>query len=70
MAWGTGRSDKLLFASSACREGESGFHKAYDITRNKTVLEFDADTQACSTLTLDPLGMPTSSAAPILQAPY
>nr|VWO96744.1 Transcriptional repressor TUP1 [Ganoderma boninense] len=56
MAWGTGLSDKLLFASSACLEGESGFHKAYDVTKHKVVIEFDADRHACSTLTLDPSG--------------
>ncbi len=61
MAWGTGLSDKLLFASSACREGESGFHKAYDVTKNKIVIEFDADKQACTTLALDPLGVHTST---------
>lgn len=61
MAWGTGASDKLLFASSACHEGESGFHKAYDVTKNKTVIEFDADKQACTTLALDPLGVHLST---------
>ncbi|TBU35131.1 WD40-repeat-containing domain protein [Dichomitus squalens] len=56
MAWGSGPSDGLLFASSACREGDSGFHKAYDIVKNKVVTAFDADKQACSSLTLDSLG--------------
>ncbi|KAI8995525.1 hypothetical protein BD414DRAFT_409596 [Trametes punicea] len=56
MAWGVHASRHLLFASSACMADSSGHHKAFDVVRNKVVVEFDAAKEACSTLTLDPVG--------------
>ncbi|CDO72346.1 hypothetical protein BN946_scf184977.g43 [Trametes cinnabarina] len=56
IAWGVYASRNLLFASSACIDDVSGHHKAFDVVRNKVVVEFDAAKEACSSLALDPLG--------------
>ncbi|KAH9857884.1 WD40-repeat-containing domain protein [Lenzites betulinus] len=56
MAWGLHASSDMLFASTACLNDASGVHKAFDVTRNKVVVEFDANKEACSTLALDPSG--------------
>ncbi|TFK94316.1 hypothetical protein K466DRAFT_571912 [Polyporus arcularius HHB13444] len=56
MHWGLGRTKNLLFASSACLADGTGYHRAFDVAKGRAVVNFDAEGQACSTLTTDPFG--------------
>ncbi|KAI0639295.1 hypothetical protein C8Q77DRAFT_51445 [Trametes polyzona] len=56
MAWGVHASKDLFFASTACLNDSTGYHKVFDIARNKIVLEFDANREACSAFALDATG--------------
>lgn len=56
MHWGSGKTKNMLFASSACLADGKGYHRAFDIVKCKAVMRFQADEQACSTLTVDSSG--------------
>ena len=56
MVWGVGATEGRIFASSACPADGTGNHKAFDINTQKCVLIYDANEQACSTLSLDASG--------------
>lgn len=57
MDWGSGPSDKLLFASSANNEDHTGTHKAFNISQRRREFHvFEANGEAGSRMALDASG--------------